>query len=353
MSLRQVHRSDADTAIMWRKVFLRGLAVLMVFAAGSIVYFFYSWGTDGDLNEAADERARQSDLARPDEPILPITAPTGLDTQKVALGQLLFRDTRLSRDNTVSCASCHDLLRGGVDRLPRSRGVGGAEGDINAPTVYNSGLNFRQFWDGRADTLEEQVEGPITNPVEMASSWEQIIPILEDDSRIRDRFRAIYNGSATPARVKEVIAEFERSLVTPSRFDRWLKGDDKALSAQELEGYRLFKRHGCIACHQGVNVGGNIFQKFGVMLDYFADRPITKADLGRFNVTGREEDKHVFKVPSLRNVALTAPYFHDAAAQTLPEAVAIMGRHQLGVDLPAEEVQLITLFLTTLTGERL
>jgi cytochrome c peroxidase len=351
MTFRHAHRSD--TASEWRKTALYGLVILTVLAVCFIVYFFYSWDSRGNMKEFVGDTAQPTVLARPDEPILPISTQIGLDTQKIALGQILFRDTRLSKDNTVSCATCHDLSRGGVDRLPRSFGVDGAAGDINTPTVYNSNFNFRQFWDGRAATLEEQAGGPILNPVEMASTWEHILPVLEADPKISERFRAIYGGAVTPARVVEVIAEFERSLATPSRFDRWLKGDEHAISSKELEGYTLFKRHGCIACHQGINVGGNIFQKFGVMLDYFAEREVSNADLGRFNVTGREEDKHVFKVPGLRNVALTWPYFHDGSAQTLHEAVATMGRYQLGLDLPAEEVQLIVLFLITLTGEQL
>jgi len=351
MPMRHVHRSDSASG--WKKTVLYGLVILVVVAACFAVYSFYSWGAESNLREYAGNVTPPSVLARPDEPILPISIPTGLDTQKVALGQLLFRDARLSKDGTISCATCHDLARGGVDNLPRSFGVGGAEGAINTPSVYNASFNFRQFWDGRAGSLEDQAEGPVLNPVEMASSWEHVLAVLEEDPRISARFRAIYGGKATRERVLDVIAEFERSLVTPSRFDRWLKGDDKAITAKELEGYTLFKRHGCIACHQGVNAGGNIFQKFGIMLDYFADKEVSSADLGRFNVTGREGDKHVFKVPSLRNVALTSPYFHDASAQTLHEAVATMGRYQLGLDLPAEEVQLIVLFLITLTGEQL
>jgi len=355
MPLHQIHIHRSNVGSSWKKVFFRGFVLLIVLIACAVVYFFYSWGAESDSQETARNTTPQptASAALSNEPLLPISVPTGLDTQKIALGQSLFRDTRLSKDNTVSCATCHNLLLGGVDRLPHSLGVGNMEGDINAPTVYNAGFNFRQFWDGRAATLEEQAGGPIVNPVEMASSWEQIIPILEADSSLRTRFRAIYNGPATPERVTNAIAEFERSLVTPSRFDRWLKGDERALSEQELEGYRLFKRHGCVACHQGKNVGGNIFQRFGVMLDYFAGKKVNKADLGRFNVTGREEDKHVFKVPTLRNIALTAPYFHDASAQSLQEAVAIMGRYQLGVDLPGEEAQAIVLFLQTLTGEQL
>jgi cytochrome c peroxidase len=351
MSIRHVHRLGAVSG--WGKTFLSGLVILTVLTVCVLIYFFYSCDTDSNPQELVGNTAQATVLARPDEPILPVSIPIGLDAQKVTLGQILFRDTRLSRDNTISCATCHDLANGGVDRLPRSFGVGGAVGDINTPTVYNSSLNFRQFWDGRAATLEEQAEGPILSPVEMASSWEHVLSVLEGDPQISARFRAIYGGKVSREQVLEVIAEFERSLVTPSRFDRWLKGDERAISEKELEGYTLFKRHGCTACHQGVNVGGNIFQKFGVMLDYFANKEVTQADLGRFNVTGREEDKHVFKVPGLRNVALTSPYFHDGSAQSLHEAVATMGRYQLGLDIPAEEVQLIVLFLTTLTGVRL
>ncbi|MDR1849338.1 MAG: cytochrome-c peroxidase [Zoogloeaceae bacterium] len=348
-----LYNTRSNVIPSWKKAFLRGLIIVTALATCSIIYFSYSWGTDSGSPEAPQNTLQPNAPILSEEPIIPITIPTGLDRQKVALGQSLFRDVRLSRDGTVSCATCHNLLLGGVDRLPRSRGVGNAEGDINAPTVYNSGFNFRQFWDGRAASLEEQAAGPILNPAEMASSWEKVISVLEADAQISARFHAVYDGPATPSRVTEAIAEFERSLVTPSRFDRWLKGDERALSEQELEGYRLFKRHGCIACHQGKNVGGNIYQRFGVMLDYFAGKTATKADLGRFNVTGREEDRHVFKVPTLRNIALTAPYFHDASAHSLQEAVAIMGRYQLGVDLPAEEVQSIVLFLQTLTGEQL
>jgi cytochrome c peroxidase len=353
MTLRHTYRRN--TTLLWKKIFVRSLIILIALAACFIVYSFYSWG-NADLPEQAAttiDATHSAVTARHDEPLLPISVPAGLNAQKVALGQILFHDTRLSRDNTISCATCHDLSRGGVDSLPRSFGVGGAEGGINAPTVYNAVFNFRQFWDGRAATLEEQAAGPILNPLEMASSWEHVIAVLETDPQIDARFHAVYNGSATPTRVTDAIAEFERSLVTPSRFDRWLEGDDSALSAHELEGYRLFKQYGCVACHQGKNIGGNIFQRFGVMLDYFADREASGADLGRFNVTRREGDRYVFKVPSLRNIALTAPYFHDASADNLYQAVGLMGLYQLGVTLPEDEVHLIVQFLKTLTGEQL
>ncbi|GHT89685.1 hypothetical protein AGMMS49545_00600 [Betaproteobacteria bacterium] len=293
--------------------------------------------------------------ARLDEPLSPLRVPTGLDEQKVALGRQLFHDPRLSKDNSISCASCHDLARGGVDRLPRSIGVGGQTGEVNAPTVYNASLNFRQFWDGRAATLEEQAGGPVVNPVEMAATWEEVLPKLQADKEIAARFRAIYNSVPTAATVQNAIAEFERSLITPSRMDRWLLGEADAITDKELEGYRAFRRHGCVACHQGENVGGNLFQRFGVMQDYYAGRKVddNDPDLGRFRVTKREEDRFVFKVPGLRNVALTPPYFHDASAATLEEAVTKMGRYQLGVDLPSEDVQSIVWFLHTLTGEQL
>ncbi|NTV10100.1 MAG: c-type cytochrome, partial [Zoogloea sp.] len=270
-------------------------------------------------------------------------------------GRLLFHDARLSKDLTVSCATCHPLARGGADGMVHSRGVGGAVGSINTPTVLNAGFNFRQFWDGRAANLRAQVDGPLTNPAEMASDWPLAIQRLGADRTLVRAFQAIYPDGLKPENIRDAIAEFESSLVTPSRFDRWLRGSDSAISAGELAGYRLFKKYGCVSCHQGVNVGGNLYQRFGVMHDPFAEkgRRITRADLGRYNQTGREADKFVFKVPSLRNVALTAPYFHDGSAATLDEAVRIMGEAQLGLDLPKEDIAAIVRFLRTLSAEAL
>lgn len=288
------------------------------------------------------------------EPLLPVQVPKSLDKAKVALGRSLFHDPRLSKDNSISCASCHNLAQGGADNKARSLGVGRKEGDINTPTVFNSSLNFRQYWDGRSPSLEDQVIGPIHNPVEMASSWAEVLPKLQADSQLSAQFQAIYNTPPTASAIQDAIAEFERSLITPSRVDRWLQGDATALDARARAGYYLFKRHGCVACHQGVNVGGNLYQRFGLMQDYFANKTrIEPADLGRFNVTGREEDRYVFKVPGLRNVALTAPYFHDGSALTLEDAVAQMGLYQLGVALPKDEVEAIVSFLRALTGEQL
>lgn len=286
------------------------------------------------------------------EPIQPLPA-VKLDQSKVELGRLLFHETRFSRDNTLSCASCHDLNQGGVDRQRVSTGVGGGKGGINSPTVLNSGFNFRQFWDGRAASLEEQADGPVHNSLELASNWPDIIKKLRQDPDYPRLFAALYPEGITSHAIKDAIVTFERSLVTPSRFDRYLRGDTKAITAQEQQGYALFKSYGCVACHQGVNIGGNMYQYFGVMGNYFQDRGnITPADYGRFNVTGKEEDRFLFKVPSLRNVALTPPYFHDGSAETLDAAVAVMAKYQLGRVLPDSDRALIVQFLQSLTGER-
>lgn len=283
---------------------------------------------------------------------LPSLEELELDEQKVKLGERLFSDKRLSRDNTVSCASCHNLVKGGVDNLQHSIGIDGQKGDINSPTIFNTAYNFRQFWDGRANSLEEQVSGPVHHPKEMGSSWAEILGKLEQDETLVNDFSAVFDKALSSEQIESVIAEFQRSLITPSRFDRYLQGDETAITDNELLGYNKFKTYGCVACHQGVNVGGNMFQKFGVMGDYFegADAP-SEADLGRFNVTGREADKHVFKVPSLRNIALTAPYFHNGTVDTLPEAVDVMFKFQLGRPASEEDKKLIVAFLQSLTGE--
>lgn len=281
----------------------------------------------------------------------PLPAPPDQPAEKLELGERLFKEPRLSHDDSLACSGCHVLERGGMDSRPVSIGVGGAAGAINAPTVFNSSFNFVQFWDGRAATLEEQAAGPVHNPIEMASNWTQVLAKLRSDPSYVEAFASVYPDGISATNIVDALATFERSLVTPdSRFDRYLKGDSSALDAREVEGYQLFRSLGCTSCHQGVLLGGNMFQKFGAMRDYFADRVPTKADLGRYNVTGREEDRHVFKVPSLRNVALTAPYFHDASANTLEQAVIIMARHQLGRDLPKKDVDAIAAFLHSLTG---
>jgi cytochrome c peroxidase len=288
-----------------------------------------------------------------DEPIRPIPVRIEVDAEKAALGERLFHDSRLSHDNTVSCASCHDLTKGGADRLPLAVGIDGAHTERNAPTVFNCGLNFKQFWDGRADTLEDQIDFPIRHPKEMASSWEEVVGKLQQDAAFPSNFARLYANGIQAATIKDAIATYERSLSTPNApFDRFLRGDAQAIGEQEKNGYRLFKSYGCVSCHQGVGIGGNMFGTFGVMTDSPADNPpASHADLGRFNVTGRKMDRFLFKVPSLRNVAVTYPYFHDGSAKTLEAAVDAMAKYQLGRLLSPEETAAIVLFLKTLTGE--
>ena len=300
---------------------------------------------------AAGPHTEHCPLLDPRSPLRPIPKPPLADPREVALGAQLFHDRRLSADDSISCASCHVLALGGADGRPRSIGVGGAIGAINAPTVLNSGLLFAQFWDGRARTLEEQIDGPLHDPAEMAS-WPDVLAKLARDPALVQRFRELYPEGLQKATVNRAIATFERSLLTPdSPFDRWLCGDKAALDASAARGYALFTEYGCVSCHQGVAVGGNMFQKFGVVGDYFASRASTASDLGRYNVTGELADRHVFKVPSLRNVALTAPYFHDASAPTLEVAVTVMARYQLGRALPNDDLADIVAFLGSLTGE--
>jgi cytochrome c peroxidase len=289
---------------------------------------------------------------RLDEPIQPVPLTHGQDLARADLGRRLFNDVRLSANSSVSCASCHDLGKGGADGRQHSVGFSGLQTAVNAPTVLNAALNFRQFWNGRAGSLEEQVDTVVQNLVEMGSKWPDVIAKLSQDESMRRAFAASYKDGVTKANIQNAIATYERTLTTPnSRFDQYLRGDMRAISDQERNGYAKFKQYGCVACHQGVNVGGNMFQKFGVMGDYFAGRTPTTADLGRFAVTGDPADKQVFKVPGLRNVALTAPYFHDGSAKTLEEAVDVMFRVQLGRTASREDKAAIVIFLKALSAD--
>ena len=273
-----------------------------------------------------------------DEPIQPIPKSLELDPKKVQLGKMLFHDPVLSADGSISCASCHDLSKGGTDQRKFSIGIREGKGSRNAPTVFNSAFSFKQNWDGSADSLEDQIDGPINNPHEMGNDWTKIVWALQKDARYAPRFKELYPDGITRTSIKDALATFERSLITPSsRFDQWLRGDDESITAEELEGYQIFKDVGCVVCHQGVNLGGNMFQTMGKMADYFGDRGNTvKSDLGRYNVTGKDRDRYKFKVPTLRNIALTAPYFHNGAVETLDEAISVMGRYQLGASLSAD-----------------
>jgi cytochrome c peroxidase len=287
------------------------------------------------------------------EPIQPIPLHLELDQGKVGLGKQLFYEPKFSSDNTVACSSCHNLALGGADQLQHPVGINNTVGYINTPTVFNSGFNFRQFWNGRAASLEEQVSGPVHNPIEMASNWDEVISKLNASPEYVAAFQKLYPDGITANNITDAIATFERSLYTPnSRFDQYLRGDTNALTPQEQEGYRLFKAFGCVSCHQGVNVGGNMYQRMGIVRDYFAQRGnIIEADLGRFVITGSEEDRYVFKVPSLRMAALTPPYFHDGSTPTLDGAVQVMAYYQLGRSISDKQIDLLVQFLKTLPGE--
>jgi len=288
-------------------------------------------------------------LSQPTIPPVPLTVR--VDDRKVRLGERLYHDPRLSHDDTISCATCHDLKRGGTDQVPTSTGIGGVLGPINSPTTYNSGFLFSQFWDGRARDLAEQAAGPVHNPKEMGSAWPEVIQKLSKDAPYVRAFAEIYPDGIRGDNIADAIAEYEKSLITPnSRFDRFLRGDARALSADEKDGYRLFKEFGCISCHQGVALGGNMYQTLGTMEDYFTQRDESEADHGRFNVTKREWNRHQFKVPSLRNIERSFPYLHDGSAKTLEDVLEVMWKSQLGRSIRPEESIKIVKFLKTLNG---
>lgn len=308
------------------------------------------------LNWIAQQREHyyaSSDTAEShrNEPVQPIPKSLPVDAQKVALGFRLYHDSRLSGDSTISCAHCHALNAGGVDGRKTSIGVGGAVGPINAPTVFNSVFNVEQFWDGRAPTLQKQAGGPPLNPIEMASkSWDEIIEKLDKDTVLKQDFDAVYSEGFTGDTITDAIAEFEKTLITPdSPFDNWLRGDENALTAQQKHGYQLFKENKCATCHGGVILGGRSFEPLGLKQDFdFGE--LSPADIGRMNVTSEVRDKLRQKVPGLRNIALTGPYFHRGDVTTLDEAVTLMLRYQVGTTLPQKEVDDIVSFLESLTG---
>ena len=287
------------------------------------------------------------------EPLKPLPNSVKVDMDKVLLGRSLYHDTMLSGDGTVACVTCHLLEHGGAEPRKSSTGIGGQVGPINSPSVLNSGFNFVQFWDGRAKDLQEQAAGPVANPIEMGAKWENVVARLKKNEEYAAAFAKLYEDGVTQDNATDAIAEYEKSLITPSRFDKFLLGDESAISEAEKKGYATFKEVGCTACHTGIIAGGTMFQKMGLVKDYFADRgtPVTEADMGRFNVTKKAADKHFFKVPTLRNVELTSPYLHDGSRATLEETVKVMGTYQLGRDLSDAQVNSIVTFLKSLTGK--
>jgi len=287
------------------------------------------------------------------EPIFPIPENVEVDDSKVKLGETLFFDTRLSKNNKVACASCHILDDGGDDNVAMGISISSEQNVINTPSIFNALYNFRQNWDGSAKTLHDQIEMVMKNNHEFDNNWSRVESTLTLDKTLKNEFSDIYKDGITKNNIIDALVEFEKTLITPnSRFDRYLRNENADLSENEIEGYLIFKKQGCISCHQGINIGGNLYQKFGVFYNYIAERGnLRKADYGRINKTNRQMDAYVFKVPSLRNVAVTAPYLHDGSAATIEEAISIMGKTQLGKTLTKKEISLIKDFLNTLTGE--
>ena len=282
-----------------------------------------------------------------DSLIVPVPENAPYNKQKAKIGEILFFDTILSNDNTISCASCHNPSEGWADRRKVSIGVYGRKGIVQSPTVLNSRFNFVQMWNGRFANLKDQINGPIHNPVEMNMSNALVEKRLNASKMYKKMFKKVYKKKyITYDMMRDAIAEFEKALYTPnSKFDLYLKGKAK-LTKKEKHGYFLFKSYGCIICHNGVNVGGNSFQRMGVihhLKDCIDDR---------YSITHNPADKCVYKVPSLRNIALTAPYFHNGSAKTLLEAVEKMGYYNLGVPIPSTDAKAIVEFLHTLTGEK-
>lgn len=334
-------------------------------------YYLAHWGssltsakTDIVLDWVKQHRAQfyPNELAAAEfknEPIRPIPDSVAVDAAKVQLGKELYHDTRLSGDGTISCASCHAIETAGVDNHQFSDGIGGQLGGINAPTSYNSVFNFVQFWDGRAATLAEQAAGPPLNPVEMGSkSFDEIAARLSADADFNKRFLASYPEGLNEKTITDAIAEYEKTLLTPnSPFDRYLKGDKGAMTAEQIEGYAIFKDYKCATCHAGVNMGGLSYEMMGQRANYFQDREInaksglTDSDNGRWAQTKVERDRYRFKTPTLRNVALTWPYYHDGSVATLEKAIEMMAEYQVGRKMPEAEIAKVKTFLDAQTGQ--
>ncbi|MBI1274525.1 c-type cytochrome [bacterium] len=300
----------------------------------------------------------------------PLPPQVRVNEPKAELGGKLYHDRALSTDGKISCASCHDLKKGGSDQLPLSPGVMGQMSKVNSPTVYNSDRNFVQFWNGRAANLNAQAlyalvqemenddvkkrgeEPSIHGDGKMVAKWHNLVERVKANKDYVTAFGKLYQGKISEETIADAIAEFEKTLITPdSRFDDFLRGDEQALNEQEKRGFALFKTKGCANCHSGNYFGGESYQALNQ--DYFKDRggKVSESDMGRYSATRLEEDKYRFKVPMLRNVGVTAPYFHDGKVPTLEEAVRKMGKYQLGTNLKPEEVQAISAFLKTLTGK--
>ncbi|WP_419764392.1 MAG: cytochrome-c peroxidase [Arcobacter sp.] len=292
------------------------------------------------------------------DPIQPLPKTIAYDKEKALLGKKLYFDPILSKDNTVSCASCHNLELGGVDNLQFSFGIKGQKGIVNTPTVLNSIFNFRQMWDGRVKTLTHQVKFPITNPKEMGNSFKNLIKTLNKNSYYNKTFNALYQNGITKENIGDALEEFQKTLITPSAFDDYLRGDKNAITENQKKGYELFNKKGCVSCHNGINIGGGLYAQFGLTDESIANNLINHStkdgynpDFGLYNITKNDFDKFYFKVPTLRNVALTYPYLHNGQIKTLNEAISSIAKAQLGLNLTDEETFLIEEFLKSLSGK--
>jgi len=314
--------------------------------------YAHSYNTPPPISTVSFFAQQPGANTKSNEPIKPIPENIDIDSNKVMLGQRLFEDKNLSSDGSKACRSCHYLERGGADGEQFSPSIDGGYRIRNTPTIFNVSLLSLYGWYGLPDSLENVTETIIKSKKGFATDWVTIISKLNKDSEYRKLFDTAYTDGIKPNNIKNALSEYMRSLTTPgSRFDQYLNGDMQAITAKEKEGYRLFKEYGCTSCHQGVAVGGNMVAPFNLFRNYLNQEATRKQlELGRFNTTKDEADKYVFRVPSLRNIALTSPYFHDGSTVRLETAVDIMGRYMLGRIIPTNERKLIVHFLHTLTG---
>lgn len=294
-----------------------------------------------------------STIAAPNSAAIPVPMAPGIEPAKIELGKKLFQEHVFSKNLSTSCASCHQLGNSGVDNLPRYIGMEKKPGQVNTPSVFNANLNFLQFWDGRAKTIEDVINDHVIDETVFANTWPTIVQEISQNNLYAEDFKQSYPNGVTQENIINALKIYIDNLVTPnSSFDRYLKGDKTALSNEAQKGYRLFRKYGCITCHQGPNLGGNLHQKLGIYKDYFADKgTLKKEDYGYYNVTGKEDDKFVFKVPSLRNISRTGPYLHDGSVKTLPEMIQIMAIYQVGQPLRNDEVNAIAQFLQTFSAD--
>ena len=325
------------------------LAATQADEAGDAAYLaFLQARGEAPLIAAGADHGLAAAVTRP----IPPAGSFPADSGKRELGFDLFHDARLSSNNTIACMSCHMGMTGGADRRPLPVGLNGKPGRVNTPTIFNSAFNFRQFWDGRAFGLDEQALGPLANPAEMGHDLEAVVSFVRNDPIYAAQFDALYADGVTATNIGNAIGQHSRDMIrSDSRFNAYLNGDNSALNSQEQRGWERFQAVGCTSCHNGINLGGNSYQRLGNTADYFINRAAGPGDEGVYARTGRDSDWHVFKVPTLHNVALTPPYFHDGRVNTLEEAVQTMAQLQHGRTLDTRDIDDISAFLRSTTSQ--